>query len=183
MSMKTDNKTMHIRLISCALALSVLGGSGAAAESDCPSISLDKAGSSVAREISVDRDSAWTVEIAITYPGGEVAFDDPRVVRLNNLVDDVSGGGGVPRKPHRGIRLRLKVTKFNGPQSEVVREKTIDQEPLHGNGGGAALLSVDGFRLSPGSYAVSIEVLDDDPRFAGVDAYMRVGVKPFTYEK
>ncbi|WP_459204374.1 DUF5625 family protein (plasmid) [Ralstonia pseudosolanacearum] len=181
--MKTNKKNVRGGFIFCALALAVFGGGGMAAESEYPFISLDKAGSSVSREISVDRDSGWTVEIAITYPGGGVAFDDPRVVRLNNLVDDVSGGGGVPRKPHRGIRLRLKVTKFNGPQSEVVREKTIDQEPLHGNGGGAALLSVDGFRLSPGSYAVSIEVLDDDPRFAGVDAHMRVGVKPFTYEK
>ena len=85
-------KTFAIAL--CAICTSL----AEAHPGEYPSFALNKAGSIASQHITARRERSWTVDVGFVYPKGALRTD-PRVLRLDAVIDEISGGAAYPRKP------------------------------------------------------------------------------------
>lgn len=119
--------------------------------------------------LKMTRDNPQEVALMVLSP----AKNDPAYLfeKYKSLYKDLTGrdyiyNGDVAPISHRGIRVR--VTWKDG-EGRIIRQKVVYSD----NGNSkirvtyGASFTLDAINLTPGKYSVTVESLDDDPRFDG----------------
>jgi hypothetical protein len=135
----------------------------------------EKAGSSAIVSVTVPEDTGWTACLLFVLPKGYSPTDSQASTSLK-LVREITGGPGQPERPHRGIQLSLTVKKKENGQEVPVKSRSITDERMYTSN----QMTLDGFRLAPGEYVVTAQMMSDDDRLSGIPIALSVRTKPFT---
>ncbi len=182
---------LRIRTKLAFLSFLVIIGMSACAIEDDRSIPFDAAGKAGATATKVFHASSifqkhhWNANLVIVGPENST-YRGPLVVRRDQLVTDIAGwvypDSFKSPKLHKGVRFHVVWKKIKWGREIVFREKTVIADKVtEGIPGGIGIL-IDGVCLPRGSYVVTVQAMDDDPRFpAPLGTALYVGYRPLTY--
>ncbi|HUN91788.1 MAG TPA: DUF5625 family protein [Burkholderiaceae bacterium] len=131
----------------------------------------DKAGTIVSQTVEATGEGDWDIRLAFPLPRGRELGD---FYRISALVDGIAGSGTDPARRGRGLSLSVIVARQADARSVEVFNRRITAEPQRSRDNAAIWLQLQRVRLEPGSYVVSVEALDDEPRLADVDVALMV---------